>query len=99
MGLFDEIYVPDECFSALGVKGGSFQTKSLPDPCLEKYQITVDGRLEKWVDENGQWSGVAYHGDLVLTRNGEGGWEKYAARFTEGRWTRTWCPKEATDRI
>ncbi len=89
MGLMDYVYVPDEALMDLGVKGGDFQTKSLPYPYLRQYRITVDGRLEKWVDENGQWSDVAYDGDLVLTRNGEGGWEKYAARFTDGRWTRT----------
>jgi len=88
MGLFDEVFVPDECLSAFGVKGGIFQTKSLSNPYLNHYRIAPDGRLEVWTDENQQWADVAYHGDVHLTRYRDGNWEEYTARFTEGRLAR-----------
>jgi len=93
MGLFDEVYVPDELLTALGRKGGTFQSCSLPGPYLNHYRIAVDARLEKWCDENRQWVVIAHHGDILFYRITACGWEEYIARFTDSclAWIRQHC--------
>jgi hypothetical protein len=97
MGMFDYLKcsypLPGEPPAFVTGADDDFQTKDMPDPMLDHYEITVDGRLLKdGVDTN-------FHGDLEFyafnassgplgfyTRNGEDAeWVEYRVRFTHGR--------------
>lgn len=93
MGLFDDIRcdapLPEGCERA-GGKGRWFQTKDFPEPYLDKYAITADGRLVQL--DGHDWSKeiqhlADYHGILNFydynTDTKE--WWKLNAKFTDGR--------------
>ena len=96
MGLFDDIKcefpLPDEC------KETNFQTKDFPDPYLDKYVITKEGKLAKrtFSGVGDEWhhdkdEPMEFHGILnfyTYTGSHEAGdfkWWEYAAKFTDGK--------------
>jgi hypothetical protein len=56
-----------------------FQTKSFPDPCLQLYTITQEGRL---IDSRGR--NVEPDGYICFYSTGKSD-KKYRAHFSEGR--------------
>jgi hypothetical protein len=87
MGMFDEIHcnaaLPDDACEA----GTYFQTKSFPDPCMCRYQITAAGRF---VDSDGndlEPSGyIVFYGYPKDRAPGDDSFElvEYRAKFLDG---------------
>lgn len=81
MGMYDEIHcdapLPD------GYKGttGGFQTKSFPDPGMQRYKITGAGRL---IDARG--NDLEPDGYIAFyTNDADSTWREYRARFLSGQ--------------
>lgn len=89
MGLFDDVTCDAVLPETPVPPTGGFQTKSLPEPYMDKYVITSGGLLfQVWPD--GQKERIHHHGDIQFytgAKSGEGWWE-YKARFTEGKLSR-----------
>ena len=87
MGMFDEIHcdvaLPDDACEA----GTCFQTKSLPDPCMCRYRITVSGRF---IDSDGndlEPSGyITFYACPKDRASGDSSFElvEYRAKFSDG---------------
>lgn len=88
MGLFDEVQCDAELPDGLQCLGVLFQTKSFPEPMLERYRITRSGRL---IDSRGndlEPDGyitiyTTAHSRAAPTPNAE--WREYRARFVSGQ--------------
>jgi hypothetical protein len=84
MGMFDEI----RCEIPLpgsGLTDQVFQTKSFPDPCLQRYTISKDRRL---IDSRGR--NVEPDGYVSFYSASESD-KEYRAHFSEGRLLNVLC--------
>lgn len=81
MGMFDEI----QCDAPLpdGYEGTSsrFQTKSFPDPGLQRYRITRSGRLVDSLGNDLEPDGYV----TFYTSEPDSTWREYRARFLSGQ--------------
>lgn len=81
MGMFDEIQCSAPLPEGYDGMGMTFQTKSFPDPCLQRYKITSGGRL---VDVNG--NDLEPDGYIAFyTSDPDFTWREYRARFLAGQ--------------
>jgi hypothetical protein len=81
MGMYDEILCSAPLPDGYDGAGEWFQSKSFPDPCLQRYKITTDGRL---VDING--NDLEPDGYITFyTRDPDSTWREYRARFLAGQ--------------
>ena len=73
-----------------------FQTRSFPDPCLQRYKITSAGRL---IDLNG--NDLEPDGYIVFyTSDPDSTWREYRARFLSGQLSEVVrVNREADDRV
>lgn len=81
MGMYDEI----QCDAPLpdGYKGigTRFQTKSFPDPALQRYKVTSSGRLIDALGNDLEPDGyIAFY-----TSDPDSTWREYRARFSSGQ--------------
>lgn len=87
MGLFDDVRcdvpLPD---GFEGGRWGQFQTKTFPEPYMEKYTITREGRLLHQPSLKHEPTDTNYHGILnFYGGDTEGEWREYNAKFTDGQ--------------
>ena len=87
MGLFDDVRcdvpLPD---GLQGGRWGQFQTKTFPEPYMEKYTITASGRLLHQASLTQEAVDTNFHGILnFYGGDTESDWHEYNAKFTDGQ--------------
>lgn len=86
MGLFDDVICGVPLPDGFDRVDGHFQTKTFPDPYLEKYTITPEGRLMHQPTFDDEATDTNYHGVVnFYGSDKDGNWHEYNAKFTDGQ--------------
>ena len=90
MGMSDEIRCDVSLPDSSGTAGIWFQTKSFPDPCMQRFTITSAGRLINLLGNDLEPDGfLAFYttdvADSVGTDTPELIWREYRAQFVPGQ--------------
>jgi hypothetical protein len=81
MGMYDEIQCDAPLPDGYNDTSAGFQTKSFPDPALQRYTITCAGKL---IDAHG--NDLEPDGYIAFyTVDQDSSWREYRARFLSGR--------------